>query len=428
MISARAGLGCLIMRLRLNTSMRKIAIALCGASLALVILISSVRTLLAWASSQGDPPFNWIRAAHIEPSNAEWHCDLGIYHAVWKNEPGAAVPELETSVRLNPYNAACWTALGDAYGHAGDLANQRRTLEAALKVEPNDAPLALQAATIFANSNEVQRALPLYRVAIEKRPAWAQEIIRHAWFHEPDPEQLLTNAIPPTPSAKLILLRLLVEQQQWGGAELVWQNVIQSKDVFDSKDALFYIDSLLAQGNLERALKSWKQLAARDPQLSDTASAGNLIVNPGFERNILNGGFGWTYQRVNGVDITMDTAEFHSGMRSLSFNFDIEGIGITGLKQLVVVQPGSQYSFSAWIRADSVEAVNGPRLAFVDAQTHQPVFSTEDVLGSFPWRRMTGEFSTGPKTNLLELSVVRTPSDGRIRGRVWIDDIELVRN
>ena len=52
----------------------------------------------------------------------------------------------------------------------------------------------------------------------------------------------------------------------------------------------------------------------------------------------------------------------------------------------------------------------------------------DDAIGSFPWRSINGEFITPPGVNLLELSVVRNPASSRIRGKVWIDDLELVRN
>ena len=134
---------------------------------------------------------------------------------------------------------------------------------------------------------------------------------------------------------------------------------------FPSKDALFYVDALLANHDVATAMAAWQQLASRDKQLSERVSKGNLIVNPGFESVILNGGFDWIYQRVDGVDVSVDTGEFHSGNRSLMLNFDTQGLEVTGLKQFVPVEPGSRYSFSAWIRADSVESANGPRFAFL---------------------------------------------------------------
>jgi Tetratricopeptide repeat len=413
------------MRLKLNSAFRKGAVALAGLVLGTCTIVFATRTIVAWSAAQkGD----WLRAARLEPVNAEWPCNLGAYHTIVRNDPRAAIPYLETGVRLNPHDATCWTALGDAYAHAGDLVNERRTLEAALRAEPNDAHIALNTATIYANSNEVERAMPLYRLAIQKRPDWTAQILPNIWYHEPDAEQLMTKALPPIAAPRLTLLKLLVQKNEWSSAALVWQKIIQSKEPFESKDTLFYIDSLLADNNADAAQQAWQQLAARDSDLAQRSTKGNLISNAGFERSILSGGFGWVYQRLDGVVTSVDTAEFHSGNRALALSFDADNLGMTGVKQFVPVQPGSHYSFRAWIRADSIETASGPRFAFSDPKTHQAVFSTEDVLGSFPWRAIGGEFSTGAGTNLLELSIVRNPANGRIRGTIWIDDLELVHN
>lgn len=413
------------MRLKLNSAFRKAAVALLALLLATFIAISSSRSMAAWAAAQSG---DWARASKLEPGNAAWRCNLGAYQTIVKNDPRAAIPYLEAGVNLNPHNAVCWTALGDAYAQAGDLANERRTLEAALRVEPNDAHIALNTATIYVNSNEVEGALPLYRLAIQKRPDWAGQILPNIWFHDPNAEELLARAIPPLPGPRLALLKLLADHGQWTSAEVVWRHIMASDPSFPSKDALFYVDALLANHDVATAMAAWQQLASRDKQLSERVSKGNLIVNPGFESVILNGGFDWIYQRVDGVDVSVDTGEFHSGNRSLMLNFDTQGLEVTGLKQFVPVEPGSRYSFSAWIRADSVESANGPRFAFLDPATHQAVFSMDDAIGSFPWRSINGEFITPPGVNLLELSVVRNPASSRIRGKVWIDDLELVRN
>jgi Carbohydrate binding domain/Tetratricopeptide repeat len=413
------------MRLKLNSALRKAAALLAAFFFGAFILVMGTRTVVAWSAAQrGD----WTRALRLEPGNAEWPCNLGAYQTIVRNDPRAAIPYLETGVRLNPHDATCWTALGDSYAQAGDFANERRTLEAALRAEPNDAHIALNTATIYVNSNEVERALPLYQLAIQKRPDWAAQILRNIWFHEPNADELMAKALPPGAAPRLALLKLLVEKNQSPSAALVWQKIMQDNQPFESKDALFYVDALLAQGDADAAEKAWQQLASRDGDLAQRSTKGNLIANAGFERSILNGGFDWIYTPVHGIDVSVDTAEFHSGSRALALSFDSDNLDVAGLKQFIYVQPGSRYSFTAWVRADSIETANGPRFAFSDPTTHQAVFSSEDVLGSFPWRAISGEFSTGAGTKLLELSIVRNPAIGRIRGKIWIDDLELVQN
>ncbi len=413
------------MRLKLNSAFRKSAVAAAAMIVGTCTIVFATRTVVAWTAAQNG---DWARAAKLEPGNANWPCNLGASYTILQNNPRAAIPFLETGVRLNPHDAVCWTALGDSYAQAADPTNERRTLEAALRADPNDAHIALNTATIYVSSNEVERALPLYRLALQKRPDWAAQLLPNIWFHDPNAEEVMAKALPPSTPPRLALLKLLVAKNESTQAALVWQRIIQSREPLESKDALFFVDSLLAQNNLEAAGQAWQQLAARDADLAQRRARGNLISNAGFERSILNGGFDWIYKPMEGVDVSVDTAEFHSGSRSLAVSFDTDNLGVTGLKQFVPVEPGSHYTFTAWIRADSIETASGPRFAFSDTRTHQIVFNTEDALGSFPWRSVSGEFNTGPGTNLLELSIVRNPANGRIQGKIWIDDLELVRN
>ena len=413
------------MRLKLNSAFRKSAVAAAAMIVGTCTIVFATRTVVAWSAAQNG---DWPRAAKLEPGNANWPCNLGASYTILQNNPRAAIPFLETGVRLNPHDAVCWTALGDSYAQAADPTNERRTLEAALRADPNDAHIALNTATIYVSSNEVERALPLYRLALQKRPDWAAQLLPNIWFHDPNAEEVMAKALPPSTPPRLALLKLLVAKNESTQAALVWQRIIQSREPLESKDALFFVDSLLAQNNVEAAGQAWQQLAARDADLAQRRVRGNLISNAGFERSILNGGFDWIYKPMEGVDVSVDTAEFHSGSRSLAVSFDADNLGVTGLKQFVPVEPGSHYTFTAWIRADSIETASGPRFAFSDTRTHQIVFNSEDALGSFPWRSVSGEFSTGPGTNLLELSIVRNPANGRIQGKIWIDDLELVRN
>ena len=68
-----------------------------------------------------------------------------------------------------------------------------------------------------------KRALPLYRLAIQKRPDWAGQILPNIWFHDPNAEELLARAIPPLPGPRLALLKLLADHGQWTSAEVVWR-------------------------------------------------------------------------------------------------------------------------------------------------------------------------------------------------------------
>jgi len=43
------------------------------------------------------------------------------------------------------------------------------------------------------------------------------------------------------------------------------------------------------------------------------------------------------------------------------------------------------------------------------------------------WKPVHGQFQTGPDTRLLLFSVDRIPAGSPIRGRLWIDDLQLTQ-
>src|SRR4029077_6884488 len=199
------------------------------------------------------------------------------------------------------------------------------------------------------------------------------------------------------------------------------------KQTFPTKLAFPYFRLLIANQEVEAAKTSWQQLASADGSLAPyLPSSQNLIINGGFEENLLNGGFDWWYQSSPHAALAIDTSEFHSGARSLSVTFDGYSVPEVGLIQFIPVNPNTTYEFSAQSRTEDIESASGPRFAIADAYTRVSYVLTDDTLNTSPWRLQQGRFQTGPNTSLLLLKIVREPAAPLIRGKLWIDDLRLV--
>jgi len=206
----------------------------------------------------------------------------------------------------------------------------------------------------------------------------------------------------------------------------VWLSFLELKPKLPASRTFFYIDDLLRRHQVKQAQMAWRAVADVD-SAALPSDDDNLIANGSFDQEILNGGFAWRYAARGGVSILLDTAHFHAGSRSLLMNFDGEGVSDTGLWQLVTVDANSHYRFSGFMQAEEVETASGPRFELADAYTNASVARSDDLLGSTPWRELRADFTTGPNTELLRLSIGRSPASGRIRGKVWIDDLKLSR-
>jgi hypothetical protein len=210
-------------------------------------------------------------------------------------------------------------------------------------------------------------------------------------------------------------------------AEHVWNHLIALNQEFSTKLAFPYFRLLLAKQEVAAAQTAWQQLAGVDrshqPYLP---SPENLVVNGGFEEDVLNGGFDWWYQSNPHAALAIDTSNFFSGTRSLSITFDGRNPPDAGILQFIPVKPNTDYEFSAESRTEDIESASGPRFSIVDAYTNALYVLTDDLLATNPWHMQQARFQTGPNTNLVLLKIVRQPANPLIRGKLWIDDLRLV--
>ena len=109
----------------------------------------------------------------------------------------------------------------------------------------------------------------------------------------------------------------------------------------------------------------------------------------------------------------------------LSLQFDADSIPDAGVYQLIPVEPATRYSVRGYMRSEELESANGVRLGIADYYSNNPLAMAEEIVGSNSWREGSAEFTTGPDTHLLKVSIVRSPSQGRIRGKLWIDDLRM---
>jgi len=370
---------------------------------------------------------NLQRAVQLVPSNAEYHARLGENLMYAGNDPQTAVPELKAAVDLNPYLARYWVDLANAYLVAGDTSEQRESLERAVLAEPTTPDVAWEAANFFLLQGDRDKALHNFRVVLANDPEKVQRAIQLCWGTAGDPNVVLDQALPPRSDLYFSFLNLLMQNQKTVAAETVWNRLVALKQPISIQLAFPYLRFLLTQREVQAAQNAWQQLASISPMLAAyLPTRTNLIVNAGFEQKILDGGFDWLYRPNPHVDLTIDTSEFRSGARSLSIAFDGQNPPDAGIFQFVPVKPNTDYAFSAAYRTEDILSASGPRFSVADAYTGASYVLTDDFLGTHSWQLQQAQFRTGPDTELLMLTVTRQPGSPLIRGKMWIDDFELV--
>jgi hypothetical protein len=415
------------MPIRLRSPLRKFSFA--GACFVLVglYLYLALRAYLASHLAATPDSSNLSKAIRLEPSNAEYRELLGRNLALSGASLNDAIANYRTAVDLNPYIARYWLDLASAYQVAGQTGEQEESVERAAEADPTTPHVAWEAANFFLVQGDQERALRNFRVVLANDPDAVDSALQLCWRATGDANRILDQVLPRRPDLYLSFLRLLIAKQEVAAAESVWNHLIALNQKFSTKLAFPYFRFLIAKQEVAAAQTAWQQLAGVDRSLQPyLPSRENLVVNGGFEENVLNGGFDWWYESNPHATLAIDTSDFFNGTRSLSITFDGRNPGDAGILQFIPVKPNTLYEFSAESRTEEIESASGPRFAIMDAYANVPYVLTDDLLGTNPWRVQHAQFQTGPNTNLVLLKVVRQPANPLIRGKLWIDDLRLV--
>jgi tetratricopeptide (TPR) repeat protein len=418
-----------LMPIELRTTFRRFSFAATCFILVGLYVLFALQAYLASHLAATPDLSNLNKAIRLEPSNAEYRELLGRSLSLSGANLNDAIATYRTAVHLNPYVARYWLDLAAAYEVAGRTREQAQSVERAVEADPTTPDVAWEAANFFLVQGDREKALRYFRAVLanEPEPDTVYAALQLCWRATEDTNQILDRALPRRPDLYLSFLRLLIAKQEVAAAENIWNHLIALNQEFSTKLAFPYFRFLIAKQEVPAAQTAWQQLAGVNHSLqSYLPSPQNLIVNGGFEENVLNGGFDWLYESNPHAALAIDTGVFFNGARALSITFDGHNPGDAGIFQFIPVKPSTDYEFSAESRTDDIQSASGPRFAVVDAYTNAAFVLTDDLLGTNPWRLQQARFQTGSNTNLVLLKIVRQPAGPLIRGKLWIDDLRLV--
>ena len=386
----------------------------------------AVCDLLAYRLGSSDEPRAIKQAIALNPWNASYRNRMGQYFMFSEQRPDLAIQQYQSAVTLNPHMADYWLDLANAYLSTGAGDKQELALERALAVDPNTPIVLRQVANAFFMRGDLHKALGMYRFLLQTDRWETEPTLQICWQGTHDID-VMSEVMPPIPRVHLVFLKILIAEGKTDESELMWSRLIALQQPFDTTLAGPYVEYLIAQHDVNHARAAWEDLGRMDPHFRPyLPSAGDLVVNGGFEEKIINMGFDWRYVVEPHAVVAVDTAQFHSGSRSLSVTFDGEAVVDIGLSQYIPVDANRRYNFTAYARADDISAAQGPQFVISDAFTKNPFLQTEELLGTTGWRQFSGSFQTGPNTSLVSLRIMRAAGAGRITGKLGIDDVVVV--
>jgi tetratricopeptide (TPR) repeat protein len=377
---------------------------------------------------------DWDRASRLEPGSPEIWYQLGRFHQLDfdHSDVPQAISDYQRAVRLNPHSPYYKLDLASALEMAGRNGEADRYFRAAQADYPISAEVSWKYGNFLLRQQRLPEAYAQIRRALSVDEKLIPLAVSRAWRSDPDVHLLLGQVLPDTAKADWGALEFLTGEHEGAAAVAVWRHLIEKKPEIEWTNVFALMDLLLAQDQFEEAQGVWRQAIARDEADASGYAEGSLIYDGGFEKEMSGGGFGWRQREVGGVEFSFDSTEKHSGNRSARLTFDgTKNISYEDLYQIVLVSPATRYRFRGYLRLDRISTDSGVRFEIIDPRDGRQLdVVTPNETGTQAWTLEETDFTTGPRTHLALVRVIRRPSgrlDNRIRGTVWMDDLSIVR-
>jgi len=205
------------------------------------------------------------------------------------------------------------------------------------------------------------------------------------------------GVMPEEKTAALSLLQYLAGQRRVDEAEAAWR-WSGDRRLLTAAGTQVYTNLLLGAGDPEAAGAAWRRFYG--------APAGNLIVHPDFEAAPDRLPFDWQLSPVAGVQLLTGAGELLVDFEG-DYNVDYGHV-----RQLIV--PGGQrrLEFRAEVAGIALSTDEGVGLRLRDAEAPQRFsLETPRLRGTTGWLSQRYDVDLPAGTRLLELAVVRSPSD-----------------
>lgn len=408
------------------------AIALVLISASFCFLAAEVWLAQHWSASPS--PQQWLRAAKLEPGNAQDWRQLGLYGSLEVQHRGdsQAIAALKRAAQVNPRSGEIWADLASKYEERGRTAEAREAYQKAQANYPISGEIAWRYGSFLLRQGDLNDGFAQIRRALTVDPSLTMSAVQECWQAGGNAAAITKGALPATSTSYLIALTYFLSQKQDDAALVVWERLIKLGQPIEMNQAIPMVNQLINDDRVAEAQTAWREALQATRWRHQESDDGSAIFNGGFEYEVADGGFGWREERVSGVTYALDRLVAHSGKQSMRVTFDGgSNLDFAQLLQFVPVKSKEQYRFNAYLRTQDITTDSGVRfLIYASNSPSEAQILTPSLVGTNPWTPVETDVSTGPNTNLLVIALRRVPSqkfDNKLKGTAWIDDVSLVR-
>jgi tetratricopeptide (TPR) repeat protein len=369
-----------------------------------------------------------LAALRYDEGNSAYHYLLGRFHHKNLASPDLerAIEHYRESLTRNSLQRNVWLDLSKAYRANRQPAESERSLERAVNLSPNDSGLMWEAGSFWLISNETDKAMKALSRYIMLAPPGQNTVYDLCWRLGIGNSLILRNLVPDSYVYNSGYLSYLISADRISEAKMTWKRIQFAdleKDIF-----IKYVNFLISKGMYDDAWIAWQEVTDKLEGV-EKHDGSSILWNPGFEHDMLNGGFDWTIRETEGVDVFLDDTVRISGSRSIGISFDgLHNPDITAVRQVVRVKPGARYILKGYIRTDSLTTTNGIFLNVSGHNCSNLSRQSEVIAGTTFWKEVSVDFEAPSDCRAVVLGIRRTKSgkfDNRIEGTAWIDSLTM---
>lgn len=407
-----------------------------GAALLVGLWLSffSIRGAIASHDSEKGTIGSLEAAVRLEPKNPDYWYILGRHQQYNLEQPDAVLAEnsYRKAIALNPDATGAWLDLGMAYELDGNIEKARDAYLQAKKSYPTSAEVNFRYGNFLLREGKLPQAYAELRSAIQADPRRAAEAFSRAYRSNPNIEELLAQLLPPIPGVYVDVISEAASEKQLAVAKIVWSQLFKLQPHLTVRQFEGLVSALQQAGEFAEAKQVWDEGTSTMSLPPLLPALGSVVWDPSFESNVNGAVFSWTFQPIaEGVVVTRDKAEKRSGSQSLRLSFDgRHNPNLEAACTLAVVEPGTTYRFSGWIKTKDLTTDEGVGFRIhSNGNSQAPWVNTKQIYGNNPFTLIDQSWTAGPGIHQVKICIVREASDTpdvRISGTAWVDDVNLI--
>ena len=377
---------------------------------------SSAKSWLSYVYAGDPPPGGFTEAIQVEGDNSQLYFLLAQFYENYDfTAPRSDIYSLyRKALELNPLNYNYWYYLAEFLSTEGKKDLALFSLDQATELAPGVVSLRWAAGILASRLGDEEALKTNLQAVIQFDSERRKKAFIVLWQSLRNGDKILP-VIPET--AYDDYLNFLMDTDRIEEAQKVWDK-LPNTDQIPWYTFLRYVSILIDKGITKSAKKTW----------ADKYGAWEGVWNGSFEKGLMNSGFDWTFNNVEGARIVLDETIKGRG-NTVRVEFDgSSNIDFYNLRQNVPVEGNTGYELSAWMKSSDLPSRNGVFWEAYCPRTKELYAKSEEVHGTTDWHRVSVTFETPGDCYQLRIVLRRYPSDriyGNMKGTVWVDDVSL---